>query len=251
MNTLPSILSQYQPISLDEMDNVKLLNRTDTKFIFNYDQLPVVLDELKEKYRILEMNKSPLQDYHTLYFDTPDFLFYNWHHNGKMNRYKVRYRKYIDSETCFLEVKFKNNKRRMIKKRTRKKEMTPELSEKSKNFIDNNFPINSNELIPALWNKFTRLTLVHNQAKERITIDCGLRFNNQKNSADLPHLVIAEVKQEKFSSRSDFILIMRKYHIRPMRISKYCIGSILLNKELKYNRFKPKLLAINKIKKWN
>ena len=42
---------------------------------------------------------------------------YHDHHNGKLNRYKVRRRRYIDTDTEFLEVKLKNNKKRTIKSR--------------------------------------------------------------------------------------------------------------------------------------
>jgi len=35
--------------------------------------------------------------------------------------------------------------------------------------------------------------------------------------------------------------------IPEMRFSKYCMGMLHINKEIKYNRFKPKLLQINKI----
>lgn len=38
--------------------------------------------------------------------------FYHDHHNGKLNRFKIRQREYMDTKTSFLEVKFKNNQRR-------------------------------------------------------------------------------------------------------------------------------------------
>jgi hypothetical protein len=68
-----------------------------------------------------------------------------------------------------------------------------------------------------------------------------------KNETELPFLVIAEIKHERASSLSHFAMLMKKYHIRPMRISKYCAGLTLLNPTLKYNRFKPRLREINKI----
>jgi len=124
--------------------------------------------------------------------------------------------------------------------------MNPVLSQKSKKFIEENSTIHSDELVSKLWNKFTRLTLVHKQAKERITIDYDLKYNNHKTVA-LSNLVIGEVKQDKYTAHSDFIQLMRKTRIYPMRISKYCIGAVLLFKELKYNLFKPKLLMLKKL----
>ena len=37
------ILSTYQPITLDEMSGIKLMNRTDTKFVTTVDRLMLLL----------------------------------------------------------------------------------------------------------------------------------------------------------------------------------------------------------------
>jgi hypothetical protein len=42
--------------------------------------------------------------------------------------------------------------------------------------------------------------------------------------------------------------IAKEMHILPIRISKYCMSSLELNPELKKNRFKKKVLFINKLK---
>ena len=118
------ILSAFKPISLKEMDNVKLLNRTDTKFIFNYSLFNTILSNIKSDYKILTIKNKNIAAYRTLYFDTDHFRFYNNHHNKKGNRYKVRIRKYIDSNLCFLEIK---NKR---KGRTIKQELLFQILKK-------------------------------------------------------------------------------------------------------------------------
>ena len=43
MNNLTNIISKFSSITLDEMDGVKLMSRTDTKFAFKVDQLPLLL----------------------------------------------------------------------------------------------------------------------------------------------------------------------------------------------------------------
>jgi hypothetical protein len=51
---------------------------------------------------------------------------------------------------------------------------------------------------------------------------------------------------------SNISTLLRANQIRPQRLSKYCIGCILLDNTLKYNRFKERLLELNKIQKiWN
>jgi hypothetical protein len=42
---------------------------------------------------------------------------------------------------------------------------------------------------------------------------------------------------------------MKSLHLRPYRLSKYCLGAIVLEgkEKLKYNRFKNKLMYLEKI----
>ena len=120
-NDLSQLLSSFEPITLEEMDGVKLLDRVDIKFAFNYNRLPLILNGLQEHYRILDVNGVKQNSYETLYFDTPDFKLYHDHHNCRANRYKVRYRKYVESNLKFFEVKYRNNKGRTVKSRVRRK----------------------------------------------------------------------------------------------------------------------------------
>ena len=247
MLEIKNILDNFFPTSLEEMGEVKLMNRTDTKFIFNVEQLPAILNKATELYKVLEISDTRILDYRTLYFDTPDFEMYNLHQNGKLNRYKVRHREYLISNISFLEVKFKSNKERTIKKRIKQKAIKEEFSDKSKAFILKNSPYKPEELVPKLYNKFSRITLVHKHDKERITIDLNLGYKTKENNVDLPFLAIVEVKQEGFSNLSDFIRILRSEKIQATGMSKYCVGTVLMNKNIKYNRFKPKLLTLTKL----
>ena len=250
MDNLTTILNQLDPISLEEMDRVKLQNRTDTKFVFKADLLPLILEEIKEHYSILDINNKRTNSYKTLYYDTKELQSYIQHHNGKANRIKIRFRKYIESDLNYLEIKFKNNKGRTIKSRKKVNDIETTLSQVSKDFIEDKSFYKSDEVHPSLWNSFTRLTLVHKTKNERLTIDLNLAFNSVLGNIkkEIPHIIIAEVKQEKASSDSEFIKVIRKHHIREIGMSKYCIGTALLNKDLKQNNFKERILKINKLK---
>jgi VTC domain len=247
---LSTVLKQLDPITLKEMDRVKLQNRTDTKFVFETQLLPKILEDVKDCYRILEIDNKRTNSYQTLYYDTEDMTSYIQHHNGKVNRIKIRFRNYIESDLTFLEVKFKNNKGRTIKSRVKIDEIETDLSDDSKKFIEKHSFYDTNQLKAALWNRFTRLTLAHKTKNERLTIDLNLGFKHfdNKNETDMPHIVIAEVKQEKASVDSDFIKAIKKYHIQKSSMSKYCVGTALLNKNLKQNNFKERILKINKLK---
>ena len=57
MNNIDNIISQFSTISLEDMDDVKLMSRTDTKFTFSIDKLSVLLKKLIPFYRVLSINK--------------------------------------------------------------------------------------------------------------------------------------------------------------------------------------------------
>jgi len=241
------IAQSFDPITLAEMDEVKLLNRTDTKFVFSANDLPGLLIEVMPHYRLLEVADLRLNRYRTLYYDTPDFSLYRNHQNGKLNRYKVRIRKYLDSDLCFLEIKFKSNKGRTDKKRIRINDFEDVLSQSSRDYITEVMRGRTIPLEAKLWNNFTRLTLVSRTDPERLTIDLGLGFEAEQRKGNMSKVVIAEVKQEKASRDSAFVSTIKSHLIRPMGFSKYCMGTALLFRELKQNSFKQRFLAVNKL----
>ncbi len=247
MSNLPQIVANFSPISLDEMDDVKLMSRTDTKFAFKANKMPLLLQELLPYYRVLAIDGKLIHDYKSLYYDTDNRKFYLDHHNGRVNRNKIRFREYVGSKLTFLEIKRKNNKGKTIKKRMRVDAISNELSEKQQNYIEKIIgrPMDVNA---KQWINFSRITFVHKTQKERLTMDVNLTFENENEKGDMKHIVIAEVKQERMSRSSDFMRIAKEMHILPIRISKYCLTTLALNPELKKNRFKEKVLFINKLK---
>ena len=247
MSNLPQIITEFLPISLDEMDDVKLMSRTDTKFAFQANKMPLLLQKLLPFYRVLAIDGKLIHDYKSLYFDTDDRKFYLDHHNGRVNRNKIRFREYVGSKLAFLEIKLKNNKGKTIKKRMKVDGITSELSDKQQKYIEKIIgePM---QVSAKQWINFSRITFVHKTQKERLTIDVNLTFENENEKGDLKNIVIAEVKQERMSRSSDFMRIAKEMSILPIKISKYCISTLSLNPELKHNKFKEKLLFINKLK---
>tara|TARA_Y100000589_G_scaffold328965_1_gene374297 strand:+ start:395 stop:1144 length:750 start_codon:yes stop_codon:yes gene_type:complete len=248
VTNLSNIVSNFTSISLDEMDGVKLMNRTDTKFAFKATKLPFLLNNMQSFYRVLEIDGELIHDYKSLYYDTEDRKFYLDHHNGRVNRNKIRFREYVGSKLSFLEIKRKNNKGRTIKKRMKVSSITKELTKKQQAYI-NKVIGRKIEVGPKQWINFSRITFVHKAQKERLTLDINLTFKNENSSGDFKEIAIAEVKQERMSRSSDFMRIAKDLHILPIRISKYCMSTLELNPSLKQNRFKEKKIFINKLKK--
>ncbi|MEP5340423.1 MAG: polyphosphate polymerase domain-containing protein [Algibacter sp.] len=237
-------ISKFSSISLEEMNSVALMKRTDTKFVINKLQLVSVLKGLDTHYKVLEINDDRIMSYSSLYFDTPNNKFYNDHHNGKNNRTKVRQRKYIESDLCFLEIKQKNGKGETHKTRIPVSDFETNLSKPSTDFI---FKTTEQEydLSPSLWNGFNRITLVNIKSKERVTIDLNLTYKINDIEKNYENLVVIELKQERFNRNSEIVKTLKSYKQNPYSISKYCIGMISLYSDLKYNIFKKKIIKIN------
>ncbi len=246
MKSVADILNSFESITLAEMDKAKLMDRTDTKFTFSEENLKKVLSEVKSDYKILEIENCRMSTYQTLYYDTSDLSLYLKHHNGKLNRYKIRHRTYVESKLGFLEVKFKNNKGRTIKVRIKKQEVPKAWAEDTSEFLSAKTPFNPEALVPNIWINYKRITLVNNANAERVTIDTELEFINKDFKKKMDNLVIAEVKQEKRAG-SAFLAAMKKFRIREGSISKYCLGVALTNKEVKKNNFKEKISSLNHI----
>jgi hypothetical protein len=238
-----NILQEFEPIDLSEMEGVKLMNRTDTKFLFTLDQFEQIMREIKDHYRVLEVNHQRANRYRTLYYDTEDLGLYKEHQNGKLNRYKIRHRTYVESNTGFLEVKFKNNKGRTQKKRIERADPPKDWQGENESFLTKTQPYDPGTLKPAIWVNYKRYTLVSKTEPERLTIDVELEFVKDDVTKKLHGLVIAELKQEKRHA-SPFFTMMRKLHIREGGMSKYCLGIALTCSGVKRNSFKKKLLKL-------
>lgn len=102
MSNIQDTLQNFQAITLEKMNDVKLLDRVDRKFICSVEKFESVFEKLTEFYYILEINGIRNFQYSTVYFDTDNFLFYTQHHNGKRNRNKIRQRSYVETGVHFL-----------------------------------------------------------------------------------------------------------------------------------------------------
>jgi hypothetical protein len=247
MEYIKKKLDLFEPISLNSMDSVKLMNRTDTKFLFHISKIPQILDALKNDYLILEIEGNRICSYETLYYDTKNFDLYMKHHNGRLNRYKVRCRKYVESDINFFEIKYKNNKSRTIKKRIKIAQIENILQSEAANFLHKHSNIEADSLFPVCWVNYARITLVNKNFQERLTLDIGLEMKKEDQYKQIESLVIAELKQDRSTEKSIFNKVMQENRIQKNSMSKYCLGVSLLYPTIKQNRFKPKLLTLKKL----
>ncbi len=247
MDPIGHLLARFDPITLEEMDRVKLQDRTDTKFVFGSRDLEHVLEQLLRDYRLLVINGRRGADYRTLYYDTADLRHFHDHHNGRTFRSKVRYREYVGSDLCFLEVKRKTGRGGTSKARLRVEGIPEAMPARHLDFVRKANGMDQ-PLLPQLWNAFTRYTLVHRTLPERLTIDRDLTFARQGKDAVLDGICIAELKEEKGGRTSPFLAVMRAMGHRPTGMSKYCAGLWLLEPRLKTNTFKGLFLKLDRLR---
>ena len=248
---IENLLEGFAPITLEEMDGVKLLNRIDTKYFTNEATLVKVLeDALAAGYRALLAEGVKLSPYISVYYDTPALKMFLDHHNRRLVRQKVRTRMYVNSQETFLEIKRKNNHGRTKKKRINIS--AQELKGFSENtaaceYLRKHSAYSEDDISPVLSTEFRRITLVNPAETERLTIDTGLLFTNFRTGkrASLEDGVIIELKQDGHAA-SQMKTILLCHRVKPVRVSKYCIAETLTDDSVKSNRFKTKVRKIEK-----
>ena len=258
---MQEILNRYEPITLEEMKDIRLMNRIDTKFVTTVPVLKRLLELAREDYFVQETGGLRISPYYTLYFDTADCAMYNRHEAGHLVRQKLRIRSYVDAGLNFLEVKTKNNHGRTKKKRmtmegfdavnpdhTIRFERQDEQYIIYDNFLREHLYYDPATLSEQLENRFDRITLVNKAKTERLTIDSNLRFHNiaTDNFRFMGDIVIIELKRDGLKP-SPILSKLLELRIHPHGFSKYCIGSALTNDDLRLNRIKPRLHSIEKI----
>jgi len=246
-----TLATNFAAVSLNDLNSrAAMLERRDNKYVVDADVMGNLLARLRDSFTALEIDGLRTFHYETNYFDGPGRPSYFDHHRGKRRRAKFRIRKYTESRSAFVEIKLKNGQGFTVKKRLPCDfQLTEVLDSRSLAYVhgcyhsaygtDFSYP-----LLPSLNVYYNRAALVSQTNAERITIDSSLRFDHQRQGFSVSKdIFILETKSRNGNGLVDKLL--RELHQHPLKnFSKYCIGSILLERELKHNLFKP---AIRKL----
>ena len=246
MQSIIDILSQFEAVSLEQIEAVKLMNRIDSKYLLRIDTLPELLAELKNKYLILNVNGQNISRYHTRYYDTKEFSLYHQHQTGRLPRTKIRKRTYLETAESFLELKQKNNHRKTFKNRILLIESSKDEENKNLKKLIKISSINSEDLQQVLNVYYSRITLVNKAFTERLTIDTKLSFSNDFTHTNYAGLCIIELKQNRLE-QSPVRLLLKQKRIFPTSLSKYCLGIASLYEKAQKNNIKEKIRFINKL----
>ncbi len=252
-NAIQNCLAPFKRATLEDAARVSFLHRYDTKFVFASEGVPAFLNAIKDNYSLLEIEGITAQTYNTFYFDTPDLLCFNLHHNKRARRFKFRTRMYMSNGKIYNEIKQKLNTGKTIKFRQRRDAMNteppvlPALSDLSA--FDESFATllktngygNIINLVPTLNVFFNRLTFLNNSFAERMTLDLGLGYGYAGTVLKLNGTAIVELKRERGPQQTVAQGYFRSIHKVPSGFSKYTIGISLTHGEAKKNRFLPKI----------
>jgi VTC domain-containing protein len=195
---------------------------------------------IADDFTSLEIDGRRLFGYESVYFDTPDLSAYRAHLQGRRKRYKLRTRTYLDSGGCMFEVKLKGPRASTVKMRMPhppggRIELTQAALASAARFVAANYGLDLPAgLGPVLTTTNRRATFVSSSESARFTCDVDLLCR------DLNAEVAAKETYVLVESKAGYSgsLVDRTLHdlgVRPVSISKYCIGVAVTHPEVASN----------------
>ena len=246
---IDALLRAMPPITLEQMSEIRLMKRTDQKYLTNLPTLLRLLEMTRDSYYSQEIEGRRISPYATTYWDDSSDLMFRTHQAGHTPRRKVRVRTYLSSDQSFLEVKKKDNHGKTSKSRVPVPSLQAVLEEQAgQDFLQQKTGFSLEHLVPTVGNRFNRITLVNRAKTERLTIDFDIQFYNYKTqlSAAMSNIVVIELKRDGRVA-SPILPMLRALRIKPSGFSKYCIGACVTDPTLRVNRFKKRLIRVRKV----
>lgn len=229
------------PISLEDVvSGAALMTRVDKKFLLNAEKFTELMARLGPSFRIMQIGDRRMFTYESVYFDTPDLEMFTAHKQGRRRRYKIRTRTYADSGLCMFEAKFKGLRGQTVKHR-----IPYDVSERdiinaeAHGFLTEQLSTQYNQelphLEPVMRSDYIRGTFVNPLDEERLTCDVNLVYSQDGTVVHGPDLFVIETKTA--DGRGAAGSALATMGIRPVSMSKYCIGIALLHPHLAANKW--------------
>ncbi len=240
----------------------QLMRRVDRKFRIGAEHLDLLFRLIAPHYSLVQAGTQDASLYINRYWDGIDRPFFHAHRVRKPRRYKFRQRTYAADGMSFWELK-----ERMATGYTRKTrlEVEPSLRDEGASLHDGGAQVALNrlwnrvgmdppaDLQPALDIHYKRLSFVHNNGHERLTLDYDLCLSRpifnaeqgedtpQTSSLSFPPTASTEAAQTWLCSRDLYILELKQDRpgpsiLDPLRqsrrlqaisFSKYYMGNLL------------------------
>jgi VTC domain len=233
--------AMVEPIGLDElMGLAELQTRVDRKYFVPASVFRKLITQLADELRVLDIDGRRTFGYESIYFDTPNLTSYRAHLQRRRQRFKARTRTYTDTGLCMFEVKLTGARGETVKQRVpHAAEDSAELTDGARGHLrtalrqayQQDMPPG---MRPTLATTYRRTTFVSRTGEARLTCDVGLVCLDARHEVrDLGTHVLVESKSAGRGSAPERIL--RELGMRPVSVSKYCVGVAALHPELPSN----------------
>lgn len=249
-----AFIARCAPIGLDELNGqAALQSRVDRKYLVPAAVAVDLAGWLDPDARILTIDGAAAQRYRSVYFDTPELIFYRQAAYRRRRRFKLRTRVYLDSGAAFLEAKTKGvrgvtEKMRIPHSRTSLRDLDDDARRYAAGVLRSaGLPsYHAWALEPVLATGYRRVTILvpsergSDAAPARLTVDTGLRWEMLAAGGGIGEayrtdLAIVETKSGRRASGVDHALW--RHGVRPVAISKYCTGMARLRSDLPANKW--------------
>lgn len=236
---LSELTENCESYELAQANREQDMNRMDAKFLLPTEAAITLCGRLLGCRDCLQVAGSHVLGYDTLYFDTPNFEFYRHHHQNKPRRLKVRERRYRETGTRFLEVKYKDKVGKTHKARI---QLSPkDTIQQHSAFLSEN-GVSNKDLIETLRVTYERVSLRDRLTGERVSFDFCIAFHGGNHRVNVDDMAIVELKVPAHVHLSKTFSAIKAMGFRETSVSKYCVGMARLYcNQVKYNRFKPVL----------
>ncbi len=221
------------PIGLaDVLAAAELQTRVDRKYFVPADLFARFAARLAP--RVLEIDGLRVFGYESVYFDTPRLASYRSHVQRRRRRYKIRTRTYTDSGLCLFEVKLEGHRGSTVKERVpHPAELRDRITREAAEHIDATLRAAYAQQAPAglrpvLTTRYRRATFTLPAEGARLTCDVALLCRDGAAAVrDTGEHVLVESKSGAGGSSADRLL--RDLGVRPVSMSKYCVGVAALH----------------------
>ncbi len=213
----------------DLVAGASLQIRQDRKYVVAAPTLADVLDELRGRLAVLDIDGERGCTYATTYYDTVDRLCYRQHVQEVRRRFKARTRTYVGSGLIRLELKAKGAGGHTVKHAL--DGAAAELDDDGRVFLrtaldDSYGATYAPSVVPALREALRmtcrRTTLTGLTEQVRVTADTDVLFRDRQLR---PGLVLLEVKSA--GPRTDVDRALVRHGARPTSFSKYIAAAEL------------------------
>jgi hypothetical protein len=226
-------------LRLEEVLEVaQLTTRLDLKYVLPLDRLTEFLDGLPPHLASLDVDGRRVFSYESTYFDTAGLALYRSHAQGRRRRYKTRTRSYCDTVDAMFEVKLKGRRSETVKFRLphdfrQRDRLTHQSSDFLERVVGDVYGLDVPVLRPVLTTTYRRATLVDVEHRTRATVDVHLGWSDSRTVHRADHVAVIESKSMSGPGVADAVLA--EMGVRPVRMSKYCLGVALLNPDVAAN----------------